>query len=191
MAPSSEQIQEKYPAMLATPEDADQIRRLIRDSWVKNIGEVLGVAPERLEELFEPSMSDEGLKKRKGDLAHPPKGMYTFVAKEGTKVVGVCIVQRQANESGENELASLHVAPGRMGLGIGRSLWKKAEKELDSAKNTFLWTTVGTKAAEVVYPGWEFEPVEYGTELLKIKEPVERPIVKMLKKAKTSDTISG
>src|SRR3989338_4784616 len=182
---SGEVIPERYSIEVATPEDADQIRRLIRDSWVKTVGEVLGVAPERLQEVFEPSMSDEGLRKRKENLAHPPKGMYTFVAKDGARVLGVCIVQRHANESGENELSILHVAPGQTWLGIGRSLWNEAEKKLDPTKDTFLWTTAGTIAAEVVYPRWEFEPVEYEVELLKIKEPVERPIVKMLKKAKT------
>jgi len=61
MRDSGEKIPEPYPAEKATPEDAEQIRQLIHDSWIKTMSERLGVPPERLEEHLEKSMTDEAL----------------------------------------------------------------------------------------------------------------------------------
>ena len=183
MIDSGEKIPEKYSIIRAAPEDADQIRHLIRDSWVKTMSETLDVPSARLEELFQYEMTDEALLERQESLAHPPEGRSAFVAKAGPKVLGVCIVQRRANESGENELALLHVLPGKTALGIGRSLWNEAQKTLDLSKDTLLWTTPGTKAVDV-YARWGFQPVEYADEQLMTKEPLSRPRVKMVKKAK-------
>src|SRR3989344_5540786 len=119
MGSSSERIPEKLAIMKAASEDAEQIRHLIRDSWVKTMNDTLGIPAEELEEVFQESMSDAGLVRLQEDLIHPPEGRSTFVAKDGTKVLGVCIVERGANEKGENELDVLHVLPGQTARGIG------------------------------------------------------------------------
>ncbi len=189
MPNSGEKIPERYSISVATSEDAEQIRQLVHDSWIKTMSEALEVAPEQLEDQFKDAMTNEGLTRSQENLANPPEGRTTLVAKDGTKVIGVCTVQQRANEAGENELDVLHVLPGQTARGIGRSLWNTAEKSLDPVKDTFLWTTPGTKAVEV-YERWGFHPVEYANEQLKTREPISRPRVKMVKKAQTSDTIS-
>lgn len=183
MSESSENIPEHYEIVRATSEDTEQIRQLTHDSWIKTISDTLLVPAERLEEHLEAMMTDEALKQWRESLAHPPEGYTTLVAKAGAKVFGVCTVRQHANDKGENELVAIHVLAGKTESGIGGKLWRMAEHALDPKKNTFLWTTPGTDAAEKMYPRWGFEPVEYTEEQLQTKVPLSRPKVKMVKKS--------
>jgi GNAT superfamily N-acetyltransferase len=169
-----EGIPQKFSIVEATPEDQKQIQALTRESWIKTMSETLGGSRERWEEAFdgpfEPSPRPQDLVRR------------TFVAKDGDTVLGVCVVLRNANERGENELLVLHVLPGKTAAGVGSALWRAGEKMLDPTKDTYLWTTPGTKAVEF-YEKQGFEPVEYGIQHFKTREPLSRPRVKMVKRA--------
>jgi len=81
-------------------------------------------------------------------VKNPPPGQTLFIAKEGTKVVGVC---RLTVNNERNQLQAIYVLPEYQGKGVGKMLWLEMQKFADPKKDFYVELAVYNKSALEFY----------------------------------------
>ena len=186
MGGHGEQIPEKYSVMPASPEDAREIQEVIYQSWRATFGkeEQYGITAQDVDKMFAPFLSEEAISSLRASIADTHPGTFRFVAKRENKILGVCYVKRLADEHGSNELKLLHVLPSSKREGLGSALWSGAEKTLDPAKDTFLWTAELNGDAIRFYETLDFAHTnDRRQEPLPNNPNLSRTMIKMIKRA--------
>ncbi len=126
-----------------------------REAWITTYAnQEYNITPEDIEYRFEAKATPEEMQKSRERLAHPKPGEKWYVAKDGTLVVGFCLV---INNEGRNKLSSLYVLPRYQGRGIGTALWNKGRTHLDPQRDIEVWTAVYNAKAIAFYKKLGFE----------------------------------
>ncbi len=143
----------------ARPGDGPEIILLLKETW-------LATYPNKKhnitrEDILEKDWeSKERLERWQKTIAENGKnGTFTFVAKEGNKVVGFCAVSKEKNY---NDLKIIYVLPKHQGKGIGRMLLNKAMAVLETAKDTIVEVVGYNKGAIDFYEKLGFIEFEKG-----------------------------
>ena len=112
-----------------------------------------GITVEDIEDRWKDRNLEEGLAKRREQMAHPPAGETTLVAKLNWRVIGICrLIQRPD----KNQLQAIYVLPEFHGRGIGTKLWQEGQQYLDPIKPTFVEVAVYNKQAIGFYKSLGF-----------------------------------
>ncbi len=132
---------------ITTPqvEDAEGMQDVFYYAWLATYpNEEYGVTRDDVEDRFKDRHDEARLEKRREALRAPGPNQKIFVAKDGSKVVGLC----RAVISGErNEIGAIYIVPEYQGKGIGTMLWNEAKTFFDPTKDTFVKVvTYNTKA---------------------------------------------
>ena len=116
-------------------EDVEDINNVYYETWIDTYpNKELGVTVEDIKDSFEESFSEDYLKsvREKIQTADENNKLY-LSAKDGEKIIGVCMVK---TEDDINILQTLYVLPEYQGKGIGIRLWEEAQNFLDKTKDT-------------------------------------------------------
>lgn len=119
------------------PKDAHEILSVMKEAWLQSYAGHEGITKEQIEAFFEARMSDKELRSFQNELNLDliTTTSFTFVAKEGGKIVGFC----QGNLIGRrNDLGTLYVLPEYQRKKIGRTLWEKARSAFNPTFPTTL-----------------------------------------------------
>ena len=143
----------------ATPGDESEIIQLLKETWLATYpNEEHSITREDI--LKKDWGSKERLEKWKKIIAENGKsGGFSFVAKEGNKIVGFCQVVK---EKDYNELKIIYVLPEYQGKGIGKMLANRAMSMLDFSKNTIIEVVEYNKGAIEFYKKLGFVEFEKG-----------------------------
>ena len=90
-------------------------------------------------------------------LSHPPLGWSTFVAVEGSRIIGFASVGPSRDERDIGELYAIYVAPEAWSTGAGRALIETAEAKLvEEYDEATLWVLADNPRARRFYEraGW-------------------------------------
>jgi len=129
----------------AAPEDVRGMQEVYQETWLDTYpDEEAGITREDIEDFHKDILSEKRLAERAEQVAHPKEGHTILLAKEGSKVVGVCYLITSGEQ---NRLRSLYVRPGYQGKGVGRKLWAEAKKRLDPGKETMVSVATYNKKA--------------------------------------------
>jgi ribosomal protein S18 acetylase RimI-like enzyme len=112
-----------------------------------------GITVDDIEDRYKDRLSEEKLRTRRGQIANPPEGKTTLIARKGGKVVGVCRVTKHADR---NQLYAIYVLPKYHGQGIGTAMWNAAQQYLDPAKHTIVEVATYNANAIKFYEGLGF-----------------------------------
>ena len=130
---------EKEPAIEigpATVEDVPGLQAVWHKTWLATYpNEKAGITVEDIEDRYKDAYSEERMEKRREQIRNPEPGSTFLAAREGERIIGLCRVLASPDR---NKLGAIYVLPGYQGKGIGRKLWKEAEKFLDLSKDTFV-----------------------------------------------------
>ena len=137
----------KIKILNAKPEDVRGIADVAYKTWLATYpNKKYRITAADIKYMYRNRNKKEDLSKRKEDILHPKKGVKRFVAKDGSKIVGICgiIVDKK-----KNQLKSIYVLPKYQGSGIGYALWKNAEKHFNKKNKTIVQLAVyNTQAME-------------------------------------------
>lgn len=150
----------------AKPEDIYQIRSVQRETWIATYpNEKLGITRADIESRFASDNTAEGrqrMEKRKKMLNSPTS--KTWVAKDGTKIVGYCAAEKS---NLGNRIQALYLLPSYHGKGIGTLLIKECLAWLGSDKDIYVEVASYNNSAITFYEKFGF--VRSGKE---VKNPV-------------------
>lgn len=143
----------------AAPGDESEIIQLLKETWLATYpNEEHNITREDI--LKKDWASKERLEKWKKIISENGKsGVFSFVAKEGNKIVGFCQVVK---EKDYNELKIIYVLPEYQGKGIGKMLANRAMSLLDFSKNTIIEVVEYNKGAIEFYKKLGFIEFEKG-----------------------------
>lgn len=129
------------------PEDVKDINNILYQTWIDTYpNEELGVTVEDIKNSFKDSFTEEYINNVKEKISNADKNNKLYLsAKDGDKIVGVCMVKKQDEQ---NLLQTIYILPEYQGLGIGQMLWDEAKKFLDPNKETRLEVVDYTKAVD-------------------------------------------
>lgn len=137
----------------ASSGDEAGIIQLLKETWLATYpNEEHNITREDI--LKKDWESKERLEKWEKTIAENGKsGVFSFVAKEGNKIVGFCQVVR---EKDYNELKIIYVLPEYQGKGIGKMLANKALALIDPSKDIIVEVVEYNKGAIEFYKKFGF-----------------------------------
>ncbi|MEO8581762.1 MAG: GNAT family N-acetyltransferase [Patescibacteria group bacterium] len=116
---------------LASSEDAQPIRLVQHDTWIKTYpNEQLGITLQAIQKRVSKNFSPESIKKMEETIADVDK--RTWVAKDDLKVIGYCTV---AKNKDINHLEAIYIFPEYHGINVGNMLLEPALKWLGNEKD--------------------------------------------------------
>jgi len=129
----------------AQAEDAEGMQDVFYYAWLTTYpNEEYGVTRDDVEDHFKDRHDAARLEKRRESIRAPDPHRRILVAKDKSKVVGLC---RAAVSDDRNEIDAIYVLPEYQGKGVGTLLWNEAKKFFDPTKDTFVKVvTYNTKA---------------------------------------------
>ncbi len=120
----------------AIPDDAEGIKNVQYCTWIATYpNDEAGISIDDVEDRFKDRLTPEAIQKQRDKLANPGEGISVFVAKDGTKVVGVCAVEAAPSH---NQLNMLYVQTEYQGKKIGWALWEEGRKLFNPENPTFV-----------------------------------------------------
>ncbi len=123
-------------------------------SWLATYpNEKHGITVDDIEDRHKNRYDPERLAKRRDQMADPPEGETTLVAKDNDTIVGVCRVTRHPDR---NRLYAIYVLPGYHGQGVGTAMWQAAQHYLDQTKHTTVKVAIYNTKAIKFYKGLGF-----------------------------------
>jgi len=138
----------------ARPDDAVDIQRIVNDAWEATYpNEEHGITIEDIRYKLAERFAGENLERHRQNLANPPAGRKTLVAKVDGRVVGMCSLIKNKNY---NQLKAINVTPKLHGKGIGKALWNEALEWFDSEKDIIVQTVTYNEQAKRFYESLGF-----------------------------------
>lgn len=140
----------------AKPEDARALQEVFYQTWLATYpNEEEGITEEDVEDRYKDRNSEEKTKEREKRIQDLPSTTKYFVARQGEKIIGLCLAEKQ---EGCNQLKAIYVLPEFQGKGLGSKLWKEAKDFLGSTEDTFVEVAKYNKNAIDFYSRLGFEP---------------------------------
>ncbi len=119
-----------------SPEDVLDMKEVFYTTWLATYpNENTGITVQDIEHRFRDYFTSESIEEAKEKIATIPENESFLVAKEHTKVVGVCRIVRSETE---NRLQAIYVLPDYQGRGIGYKLWERAKQTFDNGKPIYV-----------------------------------------------------
>lgn len=116
--------------------DVHDIQDVFYKTWLTTYpNKQYGISEEDIEDRFKDRYAEERLAKRRGDLEKASVDRKIFVARDGSRVVGLCRVEKHPEH---NQLSAMYVLPEYQGKGLGYKLWQEAKKFLDPKNKTIV-----------------------------------------------------
>jgi len=138
----------------ATPEDVIGIQDVIYHGWLATYPNAEhGITVDDIEDRYKDRHTEERIAQGREQMANPPDGQTTLIAKEGDKIVGFC---RATKHPDRNQLYAIYVLPEYHGRGIGTAMWHEAQQYLDSNKHTIVEVAIYNTKAIKFYGGLGF-----------------------------------
>ena len=185
MENSQENNDKKIIISTATAQDAEGMGKVFYKTWLATYpNKEIGITFDDIEDKFKNSFTEEGIKKTSEKITNPPEGKFTFLAKEGNVVVGVCVILVSEQE---NRIGAIYVLPEYQGKGIGKKLWEQTQNLFDSKKDTFVSLASYNTNAMEFYKKLGFEDTGRrwdNDEKFKMKSGAIIPHMEMVIKAK-------
>lgn len=129
-----------FQIAVASPDDVRGMQEVFYRTWLATYpNKEYGITEDDIEDRYKDRLSEEKLAQRREQLAHPPEGQTTLVAKTDSLVVGVCRVMKHPDR---NQLYAIYVLPEYHGQGIGTSMWTEAQKHFDLTKPTIVQVAI-------------------------------------------------
>jgi ribosomal protein S18 acetylase RimI-like enzyme len=120
----------------AKPDDVWDMAELLYRTWLVTYPSVeLGITIADIEERFKDRHTPHQMAQHRERLASPMPGAATLVARRGDVVVGLCWAVAHRDR---NQLHGLYVLPWHHRRGIGRALWREAQKCFNPGKPTLV-----------------------------------------------------
>jgi len=137
----------KIKILRAKPEDVRGIAEVAYKTWLATYpNKKYRITVADIKYMYRNRNKKEDLSKRREDILHPKKGVKRFVAKDGSKIVGICGI---IVDTDKNQLKSIYVLPEYQGRGIGYALWKNAQKYFNKKNKTIVQLAIyNTQATE-------------------------------------------
>jgi len=137
----------KIKILRAKPEDVRGIAEVAYKTWLATYpNKKYRITEADIKYMYRNRNKKEDLSKRREDILHPKKGVKRFVAKDGSKIVGICGI---IVDTDKNQLKSIYVLSEYQGRGIGYALWKNAQKYFNKKNKTIVQLAVyNTQALE-------------------------------------------
>jgi ribosomal protein S18 acetylase RimI-like enzyme len=167
----------------AAPEDVRGMADVLYKTWLATYpDEKAGITKDDIEDRFKDSFTEESLKKRAEMISQLKENEASILAKIGGKIIGVCYVVRRP---GKNELQAIYVLPEHQKKGIGKLLWKEAQKYFDADKDITVEVAVYNTNAIDFYKKLGFEKTgkEIFNEKFRMKSGAIIPETEMMIKA--------
>jgi len=166
----------------AKPDDAEAMRDVQRRTWLATYpNEAYGITKEDIEARFDPDpkRAEERRVRYRQLICTPP--FHSWVALEGTDVIGFCIAER--NEQ-ENVIGALYVLPEFQNRGAGKRLLQAALDWLGAERDVALNVASYNEKAIAFYRAFGLVPVGPVpvSETLQLPSGVRLPETKMVKK---------
>lgn len=166
----------------AVPDDAEAMRDVQRRTWLATYpNEAYGITKEDIEARFDldPKRAEERRERYRQLICTPP--FHSWVALEGTVVIGFCIVERGEQE---NVIGALYVLPEFQHRGAGKSLLQTALDWLGVERDVVLNVASYNENAIAFYRAFGFVPVGPipVSEALQLPSGVRFPETRMMKK---------
>ena len=138
----------------ATPDDVIGIQDVSYHGWLATYPNAKhGITVDDIEDRYKDRHTEERIAQGREQMANPPDGQTTLIAKEGDKIVGFC---RAAKHPDRNQLYAIYVLPEYHGRGIGSAMWQEAQQYLDSNKHTIVEVAIYNTKAIKFYGGLGF-----------------------------------
>ncbi len=138
----------------ATPDDVIGIQDVAYHGWLATYPNAKhGITVDDIEDRYKDRHTEERITQGREQMANPPEGQTTLIAKEGGKIVGFC---RATKHPDRNQLYAIYVLPEYHGRGIGRAMWQEAQQYLDSNKHTIVEVAIYNTKAIKFYEGLGF-----------------------------------
>lgn len=136
-------------------EDAKDMQEVFYQTWLATYpNKEAGITVEDIEDQFKGRNSEEKIIKRRDWISNPSNGTGILVAKEGSRVVGLCVIIKHKDE---NQLKTIYILPEYQRRGIGNLLWQEAQKFLDSKRDTIVWVATYNANAIAFYKKLGFQ----------------------------------
>ena len=166
----------------AVPDDAEAMRDVQRRTWLATYpNEAYGITKEDIEARFreDPETTEGRRERRRQRMCTPP--FHSWVALEGTVVIGFCIVERDEQE---NVVGALYVLPEFQNRGAGKCLLQTALDWFGGEKEVGLEVASYNEKAIAFYRAFGFVPVGSvpASETVQLPSGVRLPEMKMVKK---------
>jgi ribosomal protein S18 acetylase RimI-like enzyme len=174
---------EKIKITFATPQDAKGVQEVFYRTWLATYpNEEFGITVDDIEDRYKNSFTDEGLKKRVEKIVNPSKGEKLFLAKDGEKIIGLCIIKCLD----KNQLQAIYILPEHQGKGIGHLFWNKVKKSFAPNKDIVVEVATYNIKAINFYKKLGFEDTgrRFFDERHRMKSGAVIPEMEMLMKVK-------
>ena len=173
----------------ALPDDYDAMRDVQRHTWVVTYpNEAYGITKEDIEARFreDPETAGEKRERRRQSVCTAP--FHSWVALEGTAIIGFCTVKQDVHE---NLLQALYVLPDSQSKGVGKRLLQTALDWFGTEKEVVLNVASYNEKAIAFYRAFGFDPNGplADSEALQLPSGVRLPEIKMVKKRLVPDDV--
>ncbi len=129
----------------AAPEDTLGIQEVFYKTWLATYpNHELGITVEDIDVFFKNRTDPSEIERRAYQISHLPQNESFLVAKEESKVVGVC---RLVIRNEYNQLQAIYVLPEYQGRGIGTMIWSEASTFFDPSKDVVIQVATYNKNA--------------------------------------------
>ena len=166
----------------AKPEDAEAIRDVQRYTWLATYpNEAYGITKEDIEAHFyeDPKTAERRREGRRQAICTPP--FHSWIALEGTVLIGFCIIKQ---DDQENLIQALYILPDFQGKGAGKRLLQTALDWFGMEKEVVLNVASYNEKAIAFYQALGFVPGGplASSEALQLPSKVRFPEIKMVRK---------
>ncbi len=168
----------------AKPEDARDLQEVFYKTWLNTYpNKEFGITVDDIEFFYKDAFSAKTIAERAEKLALLPNNMKVFVAKEGTKTVGLSRVTLHPNK---NQLQAIYILPSYQKKGIGMMLWNAAKSVFDPTKDTMVEVATYNENAIAFYKKLGFQDTgrRFSNEKFRFKSGSIIPEMEMIIPAK-------
>jgi ribosomal protein S18 acetylase RimI-like enzyme len=164
----------------ARVEDVEGMQDVFYHSWLDTYpNQEYGITRDDIEYRFRDRHGAERLEKRRAEIRAQDQNRKFIVAKDGTKVVGLC---RASKTDEKNQLDAIYLLPEYQGKGIGTMLWKETLSFFDKTKDIFISVATYNKQAINFYAKLGFIDTgrRFSDERFALKSRAEIPEMEMV-----------
>ena len=167
----------------ATSDDALGIQEVFYKTWLDTYpNNEAGITVEDIEDMFKNAFTEETIQKRKEQIRNPKDGVIMLIAKDGSKVVGLCVLVKREDK---NQLQAIYVLPEYQGKRIGSLFWEEAIKIFGLSKDIIVEVATFNDKAISFYKKLGFKDTgkRFSNEKFRMKSGSIIPEMEMILKA--------